>query len=51
MATTATMTLEALEQLPEDERGEVILGEMLPVSPTGMNHSEVAGDVVILLKP
>jgi Uma2 family endonuclease len=51
MATTATLTLEALEQLPEDERGEVIRGEMLPVSPTGVDHSDVAGDLVILLKP
>jgi Uma2 family endonuclease len=50
MATTATMTLEALERLPEDECGEVIRGEMLPVSPVGIDHSDVAGDVLVTLK-
>lgn len=50
MATTAMMTLEALERLPEDERGEVIRGEMLPVSPVGVEHGDIAGNALIALK-
>lgn len=51
MATTATLTLEELERLPEDERGEVIRGEMHPVSPTGIEHGDIAGNVLVALKP
>ncbi|MFN8593523.1 MAG: Uma2 family endonuclease [Thermomicrobiales bacterium] len=50
MATTTTITLEELERLPEDECGEVIRGEMLPVSPVGMDHGDIVGNLLIPLK-
>ena len=42
MATTTRMTLEQLERLPEDERGELIRGEWRPMCPPGLEHGEIA---------
>ena len=50
MVTTANLTADDVEQLPEDGRGEVIRGEMLEVCPTNWDHADIAGNVVTSLK-
>ena len=45
VTTTRAMTARDLEAVPEAERGELIRGEMRPVSPTNPEHFLVTGNV------
>lgn len=50
MATTRTMTIEELAQLPEDEaRFELIKGDMIEMTPPGSEHGELMTAAAILI--
>ena len=49
MVTTRTLTAEDLWATPEDARGELLDGEMLPVNPVGMPHKRVVGNLLFLV--
>jgi Uma2 family endonuclease len=45
------MTAEELWALPEDQRGELIRGEMTPVTPVGNPHWKIVGRLISMLGP
>lgn len=50
MATTRTMTIEELAQLPEDEaRFELIKGDLIEMAPPGSEHAELLTAAAILI--
>ncbi|HET7095367.1 MAG TPA: Uma2 family endonuclease, partial [Thermomicrobiales bacterium] len=52
MAIASTrMTAEDLWALPEDQRGELIRGEMTPVTPVGNPHWKIVGRLLGRLDP
>ncbi len=50
MAIATRMTAEELWALPEDQRGELIRGEMTPVTPVGKPHWRLVGKVIYALE-
>ena len=50
MATATRMTAEELWALPEDQRGELIRGEMTPVTPVGNPHWKIVAKVIYALE-
>ena len=50
MAITTRMTAEDLWALPEDQRGELIRGEMTPVTPVGNPHWKIVAKVIYALE-
>jgi Uma2 family endonuclease len=51
MATATRMTAEELWALPEDQRGELIRGEMTPATPVGKPHWKIVGHLIGKLEP
>ncbi|MCC6315135.1 MAG: Uma2 family endonuclease [Thermomicrobiales bacterium] len=51
MTATALMTAEELYALPEDERGELVRGEMRLVAPVNIDHVIVVGRLIGRLEP
>ena len=49
MVTTRTLTAEDLWAMPEDARGELLDGELLPVNPVTLAHGIVVGRLVARL--
>ncbi|HEU0115708.1 MAG TPA: Uma2 family endonuclease, partial [Thermomicrobiales bacterium] len=49
MTITTRMTAEDLWALPEDQRGELIRGEMTPVAPVGNPHWKIVGRLIAAL--
>ena len=50
MATTGTMTIEELEQLPEDEgRFELLDGDLIEMAPTGFDHGKLSTRMLTLI--
>ena len=49
MVTTRTLTAEDLWAMPEDARGELLDGELLPVNPVGPEHRYVTGRLITRL--
>lgn len=49
MEATKQYTVEEIERLPEDARFELLRGEALPVSPTGLLHLVVTGVLIEVL--